>query len=247
MQKLIRIIIADDERLSLKELNDILDQIPGVQVIAMCANGEETLKNIMMLKPDMIMLDINMPGIDGIMLGRMLNEMTEKPYLIFVTAYQEYAVQALNLGARGYVLKPFSTKDIEEVVERAKQSLSGTVDGTAQTSSQSSKVATYDGDKILFFNQLDIGMAVAKNRHVYLVVDGNEHECRFSLSELEKKLDAAVFFRTHRNYIVNLNKISNMVPWFNNTYMLNVVSGDKSFEAPLSRDKIKVFKVKMSI
>jgi DNA-binding LytR/AlgR family response regulator len=247
VQKLLRIIIADDESLSLQELNDILAQIPGIQVIAMCANGEVTLKNIILLKPDIIMLDINMPGIDGITLGRMFNEMKERPYLIFVTAYQEYAVQALNLGARGYVLKPFSPKDIEAVVERAQQSLAEQADGTVPASSQSSKVATYDGDKILFFNQSDIGMAVAKNRHVYLVVDGKEHECRFSLSELEKKLDAAVFFRTHRNYIVNLNKISNMVPWFNNTYMLNVVSGNDSFEAPLSRDKIKAFKAKMNM
>lgn len=247
MQQLLRIIIADDESLSLQELNDILAQIPGIRVIAMCANGEATLKNIMLLKPDIIMLDINMPGIDGITLGRMFNEMKERPYLIFVTAYQEYAVQALNLGARGYVLKPFSAKDIEAVVERAKQSLTGQADETVRTSSQSQRVATHDGDKILFFNQSDIGMAVAKNRHVYLVVDGKEHECRFSLSELEKKLDAAVFFRTHRNYIVNLNKISNMVPWFNNTYMINVVSGNDSFEAPLSRDKIKAFKAKMSM
>lgn len=247
MQKLLRIIIADDESLSLKELNDILDQIPGIQVVATCANGEEALKNIMLLKPDIIMLDINMPGIDGITLGRMFNEMKEKPYLIFVTAYQEYAVKALNLGALGYVLKPFSAKDIEEVVERAKQSLIGKTDGTVQTNTHSQKVATYDGDKILFFNQSDIVMAVAKNRHVYLIVDGKEHECRFSLTELEKKLDVEVFFRTHRNYIVNLNKISNMVPWFNNTYMLNVVSGDNSFEVPLSRDKIKEFKAKMSM
>ena len=242
--KKFKVVVADDEKISLAGLMDVLHKDGRLEVAAACNNGAEALKSILAVRPEIVILDINMPGLDGIALGRTLAEMRSTPYLIYVTAYQEHAVEALNLGARGYVLKPFRAQDVENAIQKAVAALT---DQTSAAPQKDYRIAASEGENVLFFNQSDIAMVMAQNRKVYLLAHGKQHLCKLSLAELEHRLNEQTFFRTHRNYIVNLNKVSGMTPWFNNTYMISVISGGEKFEAPLSRDNIKAFKAKMNL
>lgn len=245
MNKQIQVLLADDEELALKEMQYILEQNPQIVLQMMCTNGEEALKNILLYKPDVVILDINMPGINGLTLCKMLNQMQEKPYLIFATAYQEHAVEALNLGAQGYILKPFFQDSVEAVMAKAIDSICEKPASVLKEAPQ--KLAAQEGNQTLFFDQNDILAIFARNRKTYFLVGDDEWLCKYTLVDLEQRIDMNLFFRTHRNYIVNLNKVKDMVPWFNNTYLIHVNGLKKTFEIPLSRDNIKSFKAKMNL
>lgn len=239
------VLIVDDEEHIRSQLEYIIGTSTLFQVCASCSNGTEALDKIMTLNPSIVLLDIRMSGIDGIKLGNILDRLKEKsPYVIYVTAYEEYAVKAMNIGARGYILKPFSDEDVLSALLRGVEALDKKRSHTLHP--LQTKVATYDEDKILFFNQSDIIMAVAKKRKVYMNVGDAEYISRYSLTELEKKLDSEMFFRSHRNYLINLQKVDNIAPWFNNSYIIHLKENGKQFEVPLSRDNVKKFKMLMN-
>lgn len=248
-----QLLIADDEEYTRTELEYIIEKQEVFSICASCSNGTEALEKIVSTSPDIVLLDIHMPGLDGIKLGGMLENIKKPPYIIYVTAFQEYAVEALNMGARGYILKPFSEMDVSNALERAADFLKSRTAASSSTENNhssklsSQKVAAYDEDKILFFNQSDILLVEAKNRKVYLNIDGIEYLSRYSLVELESKLDSSLFFRTHRNFLINLNYVENIVPWFNNTYIIHLKGRKNSYEIPLSRDNVKRFKTLMGI
>lgn len=240
-----QLLIADDEEYIRTELEYIIDKQEAFRICASCSSGTEALEKIISIGPDIVLLDIHMPGLDGIKLGGMLENIKKTPYIIYVTAFQEYAVEALNIGARGYILKPFSEMDVCNALERAADFLKNSVAASSKLPTR--KVAAYDEDKILFFNQSDILLVEAKNRKVYLNIDGIEYLSRYSLVELESKLDSSLFFRAHRNFLINLNYVENIVPWFNNTYIIHLKGRKNSYEIPLSRDNVKRFKTLMGI
>ncbi len=249
-----QLLIADDEEYTRAELEYIIEKLKAFTLCASCSSGTEALEKIVSKSPDSVLLDIHMPGLDGIQLGAMLDKIKKTPYIIYVTAFQEYAMDALNIGARGYILKPFSETDVCNALERATDyikshtaSLVSSADAAALPKLPSGKVAAYDEDKILFFNQSDILLVEAKNRKVYLNIDGTEYLSRYSLVELENKLDSNLFFRAHRNFLINLNCVENIVPWFNNTYIIHLKGSKHSYEIPLSRDRVKRFKALMGI
>ena len=248
-----QLLIADDEEYTRTELEYIIEKQEAFHICASCSNGTEALEKIVSTGPDIVLLDIHMPGLDGIKLGGMLENIRKPPYIIYVTAFQEYAVEALNMGARGYILKPFSEMDVCNALERAADFMKNCVAASSSAGNAQSlklpspKVAAYDEDKILFFNQSDILLVEAKNRKVYLNIDGVEYLSRYSLVELESKLDRSLFFRAHRNFLINLNYVENIVPWFNNTYIIHLKGRKNSYEIPLSRDNVKRFKTLMGI
>lgn len=243
-----RVLIADDENHVCIELDYILSQEPMVKVVSICSSGDEALDYICRYKPDIVFLDIAMPGLDGIKLGRYLSNMKNPAYIIYITAYDKYAVEAIQVGAKGYILKPFSEEQVKSELAKAldylKEMESRNISGITGSSSESHHLARISGEvdgKIRLFDQERILMAYAKDRSVYLSSEGTDILCHFSLADLEKRLSSEIFFRCHRNYIVNLYRIKEIIPWFNSTLLL-IMEDKNRIEVPVSRNKVKLFK-----
>ena len=220
------VLIADDEEHVCSDLRYIIGQEKRVDIVRTCMAGDEAMDAICALEPDIVFLDINMPKINGIQLGRYLKAAKRPPYLVYVTAYSEYAVEAFKVGAKGYLLKPFSEADVREQLDLALQQMeerrepSAAVPSPAGRVERTARIAVELAGKYQLVEQQQLLFAFAQQRSVFLQVGEKAYLRRFSLSELEGRLQPDMFFRCHRNYIVNLNHIKEVQPWFNGTYRL---------------------------
>ena len=234
-----RILITDDEEHVIIELEYILRQIHEVEVLKSCFSGDEALESISRLKPDVVFLDIEMPGLSGIQLGHFLKSTKNPPYIIYVTAHEKFAVEAFKVGARGYVLKPFSEDDIKEQIRLAADNIAETKKTLSPAISKRivkiPKLGVEINGRFTLVDQQDIMMAYANDRLVFFRVKEKDYISQFSLSELENRFQRDMFFRCHRNYIVNLYKVIEVLPWFNNTY--NLLMDDNKTQVPVSRSQ----------
>ena len=239
-----RVLITDDEEHVIMELEYILSQIPEVEVLQSCCSGDEALHVIARLRPDVVFLDIEMPGLSGIQLGHFLKSTKKSPYIIYVTAHEKFAIEAFKVGARGYVLKPFSEDDIKEQIRLASANIAEEekplAPAVAKKVAQLPKIGVEINGKFTLLDQQDIMMAYASDRLVFFRVGEKDHISQFSLLELENRLQHDMFFRCHRNYIVNLYKVKEVLPWFNNTYVL--VMDDNKTQVPVSRSQRNAIK-----
>lgn len=240
----VKVLLADDEDHICKELEYVLSQEANVEIVAICNDGDETLQSITQLKPDIVFLDIDMPGINGIKLGQYLKDFRHPTYIIYVTAYDKFAVEAFKVGAKGYILKPFAYEEVLEQLHAAIAYLEELQHSQTTKEPPPTRmlhiVGSADG-KMYMFNQNDLLMLYAKDRSVFLRAKGKDYFSQKSLSELEGRLNPDLFFRCHRNYIVNLQKIKEIVPWFNSTYLL-ILDDNTKIEVPVSRSFIRRFK-----
>lgn len=232
-------MIVDDESHICMELEYTLKQFKELEIIGICSSTEDALEVISQSKPDIILLDISMPGMDGIKLGRYLKKIEDPPYIIYITAYEEYAVDAFKIGAKGYLLKPFSDEDINEIIRYAINELGERKTPIIERKKLFTRISGELDGKFYLLDQEDITMAYAQQRNVYFKANGKDYKTHFLLSELEKNLNPNMFFRCHRGYVINLYKIKEITPWFNNTYLLKM---DDQSEAPVSRNFIKELK-----
>jgi DNA-binding LytR/AlgR family response regulator len=237
---MVKVLIADDEAYICKELEYIISKNNDLKIVKICHNGSEALEQISKLQPEIVFLDIEMPGLNGIQLGYYLKSMKRQPYLIFVTAYGGFAVDAFKVGAKGYVLKPFSEEDVEEQVRQAIEYLERQNPLPCRWRDiPKTKIPVQDNGKFRLLDQQDILVAYANDRAVFVRSGGTDFLVDFSLSELEGHLQATMFVRCHRNYIVNVNKVKELIPWFNSTYMLAMEDGTN---VPVSRAHVKMIR-----
>lgn len=233
-------IIADDERLARDELRYLLEQIADIEVVATASNGLEALETIEKLDPAIAFLDIQMPGLDGLSVLRRLREsQIEPPHVIFSTAYDQFAVEAFRLQAMDYILKPVERERLEETIERARRAVA---DRYAEASPMPPRVAPAftrlllrSGTRNLIIDPPDLVFATIAGGVITLVANDLEGQSNFrTLEELQATLDPEIFWRAHRSYVVNLNRIREIVPWFKSTYQLRM-DDKKSSEVPVSR------------
>lgn len=244
MSMKLTLLIADDEEHVCMELRYMLDKCTDIEVVKTCADGDEALEAIVSLKPDVVFLDIAMPGLNGIQLGHILKTTGHTPYITYITAYENHAVAAFKVGAKGYILKPFSQADIEDQITRARDYLER-VKPPSTAPMEVPYVALETNGKFVLVAQSDIIMAFANDRAVFLRVGPNEHPCGYSLAELELMLQSQHFFRCHRNFIVNIHHIREIQPWFHGTYQL--LMDDNTTQVPVSRSKVKELRNKFKI
>lgn len=235
-----KVLIADDEPHVCKELEYIIGRENELKIVKVCHNGTEALEQISKLQPDLVFLDIEMPGLSGIQLGYYLKSMKRQPYLIFVTAYGEFALDAFKVGAKGYILKPFSEEDVQEQIRLATEYLERQTPAPAKGHEiPKTKIPVQDKGKFMLIDQQNILLAYANDRAVYVHADGMAFMVDFSLSELECHLQKSMFIRCHRNHIVNITKVKEIVPWFNSTYLLVMEGG---INVPVSRAHVKMIR-----
>lgn len=241
-----RTIIIDDERLARNELKKLLLEYPEIEVIDEAANAEEGIQKIQEQQPDLIFLDIQMPGKTGFDL---LRELDRTPEVIFTTAYDEYALKAFEVNALDYLLKPIEPKrladaihKLEEEEELHQQEAAVTVNRGILN--ENDQVFVKDGERCWFVRLGDIRIFESVGNYAKVYFGTNKPLILKSLNALEERLDERVFFRANRKHIVNLRLIEKIEPYFNGGLLLEIQGGEK---IEVSRRQAVKFKEMMSL
>jgi len=251
---LIRALVVDDEDPAREELCFLLAGVSGVEVAGQAANGPEALAAIDALHPDLVLLDVQMPGLTGFEVARRMLTRGDTPYVVFVTAFDQYAIEAFNVNAVDYLLKPVEATRLGEAIERARRRISaerparGPVDAAAlerlaemvaRRTTYLQQVALKVGERFLLVQVDEIVHASLVDDAITVVTNsltGTSNDR--TLDELQARLDPAVFWRVHRSHLVNINKIKEIVPWFSRNYILKMKDA-KATEIPVSRSQTK--------
>lgn len=241
MVKPIKVVIAEDEWLAREELIYLLRQEADLELLPIAVNGTELLTRVDTFKPHVVFLDIQMPRMEGIEAARILKSTAASPLIIFTTAHEGYAVEAFGLSAVDYLLKPYSHERLKESLQRVRQMLTTvspaqTKKAVAALPGKWNKLLMEDGEKHVLVDSETILYAVKEEKQVHIhTMTGQCFITRFTLQELEEKLDSVPLFRPHRSYLVNLNWIDELVPWFNGAYNLILKDGKRT-SIPVSRE-----------
>ena len=240
------VVIVDDEQLARDELVYLLQDVPEVDVIAQGKNGLEAVNLIREFSPDLVFLDVQMPGLDGFgVIKKLVERKVDPPQIIFATAYDQYAVRAFEVNALDYLLKPFDKKRVVQAVEKARRNLDAAVPAAdkfdtlvrllEQQKPQTSKILLKAAGRLFLVDQKEICFASIEDGVITVVAHHMEGQsnCR-TLEELLASLDPAMFWRAHRSYLVNINRIKEVVPWFKSSYQIRM-DDKKQTEIPVSR------------
>jgi DNA-binding LytR/AlgR family response regulator len=242
------ILIADDETPARSELKYILEVLAPEASFFEAKNGAETLKIIESKPIEVVFLDINMPGLDGLEVAAIVMEMPEPPLIVFATAYHEHALQAFELAALDYVVKPFDERRLAQTVERIRQarderalleqkqaSLRKYLMGALPSGGLTKLWGQRDNDNRVLVDYEDILWIMAEAKKVYLyTIAGEKLLVNHTLKELEKRLSPHNFVQVHKAYLVNLNHIVEVIPWFSGTYLIHIDDAEQS-QIPMSR------------
>lgn len=225
-------IIVDDEYPAIQELSYFIANFSSIKILDKFDDSIKALEYVQNHAVDVIFLDINMPKLDGITFSRVINTLKTPPILVFISAYREYAVEAFEVIAFDYILKPYSENRITDTLQR--------LENCTTTKCSNNKMTFWKNDKMFVLNLTDIYYCEAHEHEVYVYTKEDQYKVSSSISEFYKKLPQDNFFKCHRSYIVNLDKITEITPWFNNTYMLKLQGMDT--EIPVSRQNTSTFK-----
>ncbi len=218
-----RAIIVDDERLARQELKSLLAEFSEIEIIQECNSAMDAIEEVDRLKPDVVFLDIHMPGKDGF---GVLEELDYTPHVIFVTAYDEYAIKAFEVNALDYLLKPIQTDRLKEAINKVNAELSQPVMNNDKLG-ENSQVFVKDGEKCWFVKLGDVPMFESEGNYVRVYFDKNKPLILKSLNNLANRLDEDVFFRANRKFIINLKWIEKIENWFNGGLMVELKNGEK--------------------
>ncbi|HSF17284.1 MAG TPA: LytTR family DNA-binding domain-containing protein [Vicinamibacteria bacterium] len=252
----LRALVVDDEELARQELCFLLESFPAVDVVGQAGNGIEAVRLIEELSPDLLFLDIQMPGLDGFQVVRRLVDSPGPPHLIFVTAYDQYAIKAFEVNAVDYLLKPVEKSRLKEAVSRAtKKKREGLpiqdqlerLLGALERGTRQRRLVVKAGERYLLVDDSDIVYASVEDGVVTVVTDQvtGTSNAR-TLEELAASLDPNVFWRVHRSYIVNLERIREVIPWFNRTIQLKMTDRAGT-EIPVSRSHTRRLKEHLNL
>ncbi len=236
----INVMIAEDEYLAREELIYLLEKEKDIALCPSAESGEELVELYLEHKPDVLFLDIEMPGITGVEAAKQIMKSTNNPPLfVFTTAYDAYAIDAFEIEAVDYLLKPFDQVRLHQAMERIrKRLLDSSESSTHIPGKSSSKLLIDDGEKMIVLSPDSIYYAVPSQRMLEIHTENEVIESKMTLQELEKKLEGRSFFRTHRSYLVNLNHILEITPWFNGAYNITLKNKEKT-TIPVSRSARK--------
>jgi two-component system, LytTR family, response regulator LytT len=235
-------VVVEDEKLACDELAFLLQDFPEIDVIATGSNGLEAVDLIQKLEPELVFLDVNMPGLDGLGVVRQLKDRgVELPHFIFVTAYDQFAVEAFRVEALDYLLKPLEKNRLSETIERAKRALQErkSPDPAALPKASAgparTKLMVRANNRYLIVDANDVIYATIDSGLITLVTTHFEGQSNYrTIEDLQASLDREMFWRVHRSYLVNINRIKEVVPWFKSSYQLRM-DDKKQTEVPVSR------------
>ncbi|MGC9393485.1 MAG: LytR/AlgR family response regulator transcription factor [Anaerolineae bacterium] len=241
-----RILIVDDEAPARERLKRLLADIEGMELIGEAVDGPQGVELIEQEQPDLVLLDIQMPGLDGF---AVIEALAEPPPIVFVTAYDEYAIRAFEVNALDYLLKPFSKKRLEKAIRRAQKAqdeeryfasrLAPLLESLASQGHYLTRMAVRDRNRIRVLNADEVDWIGVKNEQTVVHAEGAAYPIQRTLTDLEARLDPACFFRAHRSIIVNLDRVEEIIPWFKGGHKLRLTTGE---EVDLSRAQARALR-----
>ncbi|WP_342608783.1 LytTR family DNA-binding domain-containing protein [Vibrio tritonius] len=244
---MLKALIVEDEYLAREELTYLVQTYSQIEVVAAFDDGLEAFKYLQQNKVDVVFLDINIPSIDGMLLARNIHQFSQKPHIVFTTAYKEFAVDAFELEAFDYLLKPLN----EERVKRLLSKLESVALAHEPVMVEEAIESRPDTINLMKDNRIcvtpveEVRYAEAQEKITLVFTADGEFSVPYSISELMEKLPENQFFRCHRSYCVNLKCIAEIIPWMNSTYMLKL--HDIKEKVPVSRGNIKAFREMMHL
>jgi two-component system response regulator LytT len=247
----LRAVLVDDEQLARDELGYLLGQVGGVDVIGQAGNGVEALTTIDRLQPDVVFLDVQMPGLTGFEVARRMVDQRTPSHIIFVTAYDQHAIEAFEVNAVDYLLKPVDQARLEVAVERARRrvgadrpadaapDLEKIIQLVTERQSRRERLAIKVGERFMLVQAEEIIYASLADEGITVVTGQHSGTSNYrTLDELQERLDGSLFWRVHRSHLVNINKIKEIVPWFSRNYILRM-KDEKATEIPVSRTQTR--------
>lgn len=250
---MIRSLVVDDEPPARELLKHFLGQTGKVEIAAECDNGDEALRLLEEWDFDVVFLDIRMNSTDGLTVAREINRRFSDVQVVFTTGFSEYAVEAFEVSAVDYVMKPYSKARVQQAVDRLIRDKERVSAGTVKFERSSrpgvrvqEKITVWDNGRMVVVANADIIYCQARHKdQATIVTAGSSYTTSITLKELEGRLAPSGFLRIHKSFIVNLEKVREILPWFNNTYMLALGAGQEKI--PVSRHYIKEFNQVMGI
>ncbi len=243
-------LIVDDEKPARDELAYLLKSFPDISVVGQGKNGIEAVALIKEHNPDLVFLDVQMPGLNGFgVLKKLVDRKLKVPHIVFATAYDNYAVHAFEVNAVDYVLKPFDKGRVAKAIQRAKKVLEANsspaerletlVSQFGGKSAQPVKLLVKSQGRLFLVDADDVVYSSIDDGLITVVARDFEGSSNYrTLEELQSSLDSDIFWRAHRSYLVNINHIKEVVPWFKSSYMLKM-DDKKQSEVPVSRAQTK--------
>ena len=254
MTETLRAVVVDDEQPARDELCFLLGRIDGVEIVGQAGDGVEALRVIEELAPEVVMLDVQMPGLTGFQVARRLVSSGNEATLVFVTAYDRHAIEAFDVNAVDYLLKPVEQGRLETAIDRVRRRIHTEraanrperpeVDRLLQmledrTAARREQLAVKVGDRFMLVHAEELVHASVEDDVITVVTNTLSGTSNYrTLDELQARLDPGVFWRVHRSHLVNINKIREIVPWFSRNYILKMKDA-KGTEIPVSRSQTK--------
>ena len=233
-------LIVDDERLARKELAGMLEKHDKIEVIGEAANADEAETLIAEKRPDLLFLDINMPGRSGF---ELLESLDPAPQVIFVTAYDEHALKAFQVNALDYLLKPIDPERLDAAINKLHEAHEGG-EGQRKELHENDQIFLKDGEKCWFVTLKDVRYFESEGNYIRVRFNDQKPLVLRSLNKLEEKLDPHVYFRANRKHIVNLRWVEKIEPWFNGGLMVKLKTGE---QLEVSRRQASRFKELLSL
>ncbi|VEB96060.1 two-component response regulator [Cedecea lapagei] len=242
-----KVIIVEDEFLAQQELSWLIKNHSEMEIVASFDDGMDVLKYLQHHEVDAIFLDINIPSLDGVLLAQNISKFAHKPFIVFITAWKEHAVEAFELEAFDYILKPYQESRIIGMLQKLEaawqQQTSQPV--ASHENRDATTINLIKDERIIVTDINDIYYAEAHEKMTFVYTRRESYVMPMNITEFCSRLPESHFFRCHRSYVVNLNKIREIEPWFNNTYILRL--RDLDFQVPVSRSKVKEFRQLMRL
>lgn len=254
---MINIILVDDEQPALDELEFLLQAYDQVNIVAKFNEPKKALEYILLHEVDAIFLDISMPQLDGFTMAEAIIRLRKPPHIIFATAYDDYAIKAFEVNAIDYLLKPITETRLVTTINRLKNVIHSSKEANSKKieedtlaikkllskrykDTQITRLPLWKNDRIHLINPNDISFIETKDGETMIYSKKGLFTCTESLSHFEDILSTYSFFRCHRSYLIQINSIAEVIPWFNNTYAVKITGYD--VEIPVSRRNVKEFK-----
>ncbi|MGR3762782.1 LytR/AlgR family response regulator transcription factor [Rossellomorea sp. NS-SX7] len=239
-----KVAIIDDEPYSREEMKHLLSTYEWVQIVGEANSAEKAMELLLTSDPQVLFLDIEMPGMSGVDLAEALQKMKQKPKIVFATAYPDYALKAFRVEAVDYLLKPFDEEQLARTMERLKKMVAE--DPAEEKEAKiKGKLAVQDEDKIIFIEPDDILYIFREERETYICTEKKKYTCRLPIKELEAKLVTYPFFRVHKSYLVQLPFVEELIPWGNGVYQLKVHGAKEKI--PVSRNYVKELRERLEL
>jgi len=246
----VRVLVADDEPLARDRIRNLLAREDWLEIVAECPNGPEAIASIDKLQPDLVFLDVQMPGATGFEVIESVGP-SRMPLVVFVTAFDQYALRAFDVHALDYLLKPFDKDRFHQALLRARQQLERRTNGDLErrllelvqdlkpSSHRLERFVIKSGGRVFFVRAEEIDWIEAAGNYVKLHVGADAHLFRETMNALESQLDPGTFFRIHRSHIVNIERIKELQPWFNGEYVVFLSDGTRLTLSRGYREKLQ--------